>query len=235
MKRMNTALILAGGTGSRMGAGRCPKQYLMLRERPVIYYCLQVFQKHDQIDHIVVVADGAWTGFIDEWIQQGGINKFKGYAAPGETRQFSILNGLERIKILLPETEKVIIHDAARPFLPSELITRCLAGLEQAMGVMPVLPMKDTCYQSRDGTYITGCLPRDQLFAGQAPEAFWFASYLELHRQIDRDDLRKIHGSSEIVCKSGMDVLMIQGSEKNIKITTREDLLLAEKYMGGES
>lgn len=231
---MNTALILSGGVGKRMGFGNCPKQYLMLREHPVIYYCLRVFQEHRQIDRIVVVADEAWTGFIDEWIQRGEINKFRGYAAPGETRQLSILNGLEKIKALLPETEQVIIHDAARPLLPLDLITRCLEGLEQAMGVMPVLPMKDTCYQSRDGAYITGCLPRSQLFAGQAPEAFRFAPYLELHKQMDPDGLRQICGSSEIAYKSGMDVLMVPGSERNIKITTKEDLVLAERYLGGE-
>ena len=229
---MNTALILAGGIGSRMGMGNCPKQYLMLLEHPVIYYCLQVFQEHHQIDSIVVVADEAWTGFIDEWIRRGEINKFRGYAAPGETRQFSILSGLETIKVLLPKTEKVIIHDAARPLLTLELITRCLAGLEKAQGVVPVLPVKDTCYQSVDGSYITGCLPRSQLFAGQTPEAFWFAPYLDLHHRMNRDDLSQICGSSEIAYKSGVEVLMVTGSEKNIKITTKEDFALAEKYLG---
>ena len=232
---MNTALILAGGVGSRMGTGTCPKQYLMLREYPVFCYCLRTFQKHLQIDDIVIVADGAWTGFIDEWLQRTGIDKFKAYAVPGEARQLSILSGLETIKALLPETEKVIIHDAVRPFLSLELITGCLTGLDQAAGVMPVLPMKDTCYQSRDGTHITGYLPRSQLFAGQAPEAFRFAPYLELHHRMGAQELRQICGSSEIAYKSGMDVLMIPGSEKNIKITTKEDLVLAEKYLDGES
>lgn len=231
---MNTALILAGGVGSRMGDRDCPKQYLMLCGRPVIDYSLRALQRHEQINHIVIVAAEAWREFLDQWLQHSGISKFIGYAEPGETRQFSIFNGLEQIKKLLPDTQKVIIHDAARPILSAELITACLKGLDEAEGVMPVLPLKDTCYQSEDSRHITGFLPRSQLFAGQAPEAFQFPRYLELHYQMPEEALRQISGSSEMAFKSGMDVLMIPGSERNIKITTKEDLLLAQKYLESE-
>lgn len=228
---MNTALILAGGIGSRMGSSDCPKQYLTIKNRPIIDYSLCVFQLHDQIDQIVIVAATAWREFVDQWLQRSTISKFAGYAEPGESRQLSIFNGLKQIKELAPDTKKVIIHDAARPILSPELVTACLDGLDEADGVMPVLPLKDTCYQSGDGKHITGFLPRSQLFAGQAPESFRFPLYLELHHQMAEDELKQISGSSELAYKSGIDVLMIKGSEKNIKVTTKEDLPLAEKYL----
>lgn len=232
---MNTALILSGGVGSRMGSGDRPKQYLMLCGRPVIDYSLCALQCHEQISHIVIVAAEAWRDFLDQWLRSSGIGKFAGYAEPGETRQFSIFNGLEQIKKLLPDTRKVFIHDAARPILPAELITACLEGLDEAEGVMPVLPMKDTCYQSKDGRHIAGFVPRSQLFAGQAPEAFRFPRYLELHYQMPKEALQQVSGSSEMAYKNGMDVLMISGSERNIKITTKEDLILVQKYLESET
>lgn len=230
---MNTALVLAGGIGSRMGREDLPKQYLMIRRRPIIDYSLCALQRHEEIDRILIVAAEAWRDFLDQWLRHSGIGKFAGYADPGETRQFSIFSGLEQIKKLLPDTRKVLIHDAARPFLSEELISACLKGLDEAEGVMPVLRLKDTCYQSEDGKHITGFLPRDQLFAGQAPEAFRFSHYLELHHQMPSEALRQISGSSEMAYKNGMDVLMIDGSERNIKITTQEDLRLMEQYLDG--
>lgn len=212
-----------------------PKQYLSMLGRPVIDYSLEVFQRHDAIDTIVIVAAEPWKDFIDQELSQNGITKFVGYASPGESRQFSIWNGLKRIKELDPNTEKVIIHDAVRPVLRPETISECLAGLDTADGVMPVLPIKDTCYQSEDGTHITGFLPRNQLFAGQAPEAFRFVPYLEAHSKMPPEVLEQISGSSELAYKSGLNVALIKGSEKNIKITTPEDLLLVEEYLKGES
>jgi len=231
---MNVALILAGGIGSRMKMGSFPKQYLMVRERPIIDYCLRTFQDHPMIEHIVIVADEQWRGFIDSWIQNSAITKFAAYALPGRNRQLSIYNGLLAIESFVPEAVAVIIHDAARPLLPKQLVTECLVGLKEADGVMPVLPIKDTCYQSVDGQNICGFIPRNQLFAGQAPEAFRFTRYLQLHRELSEEYLLQISGSSELAYKNGMHISMIPGSERNFKITTKDDLALFEKLLDCE-
>lgn len=227
----NVALILAGGVGSRMKMGSFPKQYLLAMDRPIIDYCLCTFQQHPDIEHIVIVADPVWQDYIDEWLSKSGITKFADYAAPGETRQMSIFNGLLVIEEKLPGTTGVIIHDAARPLISSELIAGCFRELENADGVMPVLPVKDTCYQSLDGKTISGFLPRSQLFAGQAPEAFRFEPYLQLHRILPTETLLQISGSSELAYKHGLKVAMIPGEERNFKITTQDDLKLLEKYL----
>lgn len=228
---MNTALILAGGIGSRMQMGDKPKQYLMVRDVPIIGYCLRAFEKHKLIDNIIIVADDTWKNFIDEWMLKDNINKFIGYADPGESRQLSIFNGLKKINILSSSTENVIIHDAARPLVTEELITNCLMGLNEADGVMPALPLKDTCYQSEDGKTINGFIPRKYLFAGQAPEAFKFQKYLEAHSDMIEAELREISGSSELAYKQNLNVNLIRGRENNIKITTKDDLVLFEKIL----
>jgi 2-C-methyl-D-erythritol 4-phosphate cytidylyltransferase len=142
----------------------------------------------------------------------------------------SIFNGLEVIE---KETacENVIIHDAARPLISEALIAACFRELDSADGVMPVLPVKDTCYQSMDGKTICSFIPRSQLFAGQAPEAFRLKPYLELHRTLPPEVLLEISGSSELAYKHGLTVAMIPGEEKNFKITTQDDLKLLEKYL----
>ncbi len=227
---MNTAVILAGGVGTRMGGSR-PKQYLTLGGQPVILYALRAVQRHADIHHIVIVAAEEWRQFIDRLLEQNGIGKFCGYGEPGQTRQLSILHGLETIRRTAPDTTGVLIHDAARPALTSALITACLAGLGEADGAMPVLPMKDTCYVSEDGRTVEEFIPRRKLFAGQAPEAFRYDRYLAAHYRMSREELLEISGSSEMAYKSGLSIVMVPGDERNIKITTQEDLALVERYL----
>lgn len=227
----NTALVLAGGVGSRMNMGSFPKQYLTVKDRPVLDYCLCTFQNTAAVDKIVIVADPSWRDFIDGWLEKSRITKFAGYADPGETRQMSIFNGLLVIEQTVPDCEQVIIHDSARPLISQELIDACFRELRDADGVMPVLPVKDTCYQSMDGKTISSFIPRSQLFAGQAPEAFRLKPYLQLHRTLSTEALLEISGSSELAYKYGLKVAMIPGEEKNFKITTQDDLKLLEKYL----
>lgn len=227
----NAALILAGGMGSRMQQVGLPKQFMLVRERPIIDYCLCTFQEHPMIDSIFIVLDIQWREFMDEWLQKSNIEKFKGYACPGEDRQLSIFNGLKAIQSAEYSAKNVIIHDAARPLVSKRLITDCLEGLDHAEGVMPVLPLKDTCYQSEDGKKISAFLPRNQLFAGQAPEAFHLSAYLAVHKKVGKEYLKQISGSSELAYKNGFHIMMIPGSETNIKITTPQDLLVFEKYL----
>ena len=144
---------------------------------------------------------------------------------PGETRQYTILNALQEIaKQGYSETDVVIIHDAARPLVTEQLIADCIYGCNEADGVLPVIPVKDTLYQSKNGKQITSLLNRNELFAGQAPEAFIFGKYLALHEKMPREELLKINGSTEIAYKGGLNVKLIRGDELNFKITTPEDL-----------
>lgn len=152
---MNTAIILAGGTGKRLG-GNIPKQYLEISNKPVIAYCLEKFENNKYIDEIVIVAELEWQNYLTEKIAE--ISKFKCFAPAGSSRQHSIINGL---KASNPNTYKVIIHDSARPNVSDKMITECMLGLDEYDGVMPVLPVKDTIYFSENGEQINSLLSRD--------------------------------------------------------------------------
>lgn len=230
---MNYCILLSGGVGIRMSLD-LPKQYLEFRGKPIIGYPLSTFDRHPLIDRIIIVADMQWRGKIDKWIEEFGIKKFAGYADPGETRQYSIINGLKEIESF-GGAEKVIIHDAARPLVSDRLITACLKNLNGCDGIMPVLPARDTFYLLDGQDIASKILPRSLLVAGQAPEAFDYVKYLEASMSLSHEEILRINGSSELALKCGLTVRTVPGDEKNIKVTTPSDLALLEAYMEEES
>lgn len=221
---MNIAIILSGGVGSRMGSD-LPKQYMSVDSKPVIYYCLKTFLEVKEINVLIIVVADEWRIFVEDTINKlNPIIPFF-YAQPGETRQFSIYSGLKKAFTNgAVDNDVVIIHDAARPMVSPQLIYACLEGCKIADGVLPVIPVKDTLYQSKDGYSISNLLNRTELYAGQAPEAFLFGKYLSLHETMPREELMKINGSTEIAYKGGLKIKLIKGDEMNFKITTPEDL-----------
>ena len=234
---MNIALILSGGTGTRMGTD-IPKQYIEVCGKPIISYCMERISKHPGIDAIQIVAEEAWRELISESMEQPAqtkeaeiSGKFKGFSKPGANRQLSIYNGLEAIMAYADDNDYVFIHDAARPLLSEKQITDCLKAADGHDGVLPVLPMKDTVYSSTDGKTITSLLNRKEIYAGQAPELFVLGKYYEANRKLLPDEILRINGSTEPAILAGMDIAMIPGDEGNFKITTRADLERLERIL----
>lgn len=228
---MNIALILSGGTGTRLGTD-IPKQYLKVGDKPILFYCLEVLLTHKEIDCIHIVAELSWQAQILEWLEpMDRQKKFKGFSFPGENRQLSILHGLEDIRKYAGDMDYVLIHDGVRPLLMPEMVSTCLQAVKGHDGVLPVIPMKDTVYQSQDGKTITSLLDRSSIYAGQAPEAFLLGKYFEANRKLLPEKILGIKGSTEPAVMAGMDIVMIQGDENNFKITTREDLDRFRQFM----
>lgn len=221
---MNIALLLSGGTGTRLGED-IPKQYIEVHGKPVISYCIESLFSHNKIDAVHIVAEPSWQKQIEIWLSFADFTKkFKGFSNPGSNRQLSILNGLKDIRKYAEDSDCVFIHDAARPLLSDRQITECLDGIYGHDGVLPVLPMKDTVYQSEDGKTVDTLLERNKIYAGQAPEVFRFGQYYEANNSLLPEKIMKINGSTEPAIMAGMDIAMIPGDEGNFKITTRGDL-----------
>ena len=232
---MNVALILSGGTGSRMGLD-IPKQYLEVAGRPLLEYCMLCFAESEYIDAVQIVADREWHDRVRESISQVGLGgKFRGFSRPGTNRQQSILNGLEDICRYAEPQAAVIVHDAARPGVGRGLIERSLEALAGHDGVLPVLPMKDTVYYSETGRKVDQLLKRECIYAGQAPETFRLGVYLEANRALLPDRILEINGSTEPAILAGLDIAMISGEESNYKITTMDDLRRFERELENAS
>lgn len=251
---MNTALLLSGGTGSRMHTD-IPKQYIRAAGKMVITYSLETLVNASAIEKIYIVAAKEWQEEIITDAKQHGIctDKIAGFAIPGISRQSSILNGLRYIVEKRKadrgnagifdiggenadaydadaenddacDADTVLIHDAARPRLTEAQITACFAALDGHDGVLPALPMKDTVYLSEDGRQVTELLDRGKLFAGQAPELFYLKKYYRANLMLMPDRINQINGSTEPAILAGMDIVMIPGDEGNFKITTNADM-----------
>jgi 2-C-methyl-D-erythritol 4-phosphate cytidylyltransferase len=240
---MNIALVLSGGTGTRLGAD-IPKQYIEVNGRMIIDYCLETFFTSEYIDAVWIVADESWQKTIASELKKKipgsrdseGQKKLAGFSAPGKTRQLSILNGLEDIRSKLlrknscssEDGVNILIHDAARPLLTHKLIADCFVALTGHDGVMPVLPMKDTVYVSHDGKMVDSLLDRSTIYAGQAPELYRLEPYYDACTALLPQEILSINGSTEPAIRAGLDVAMIPGDEGNYKITTKNDL---EKFV----
>lgn len=225
---MNIAIILAGGTGARIG-GDIPKQYLEAGGKLVIQYCLETCFGSEEIDAVQIVAEQRWRELIEAHLPEGNGQKWKGFSDPGETRQLSIWNALLDIAGYADREDMVFIHDAARPLLSRGLLHRCLQSAQGHDGALPVLPMKDTVYYSEDGRSVSGLLRRSSVYAGQAPEVFVYGKYCEANRVLFPEKIREINGSTEPAVMAGMSIVMIDGEEDNFKITTQADL---DKFQG---
>ena len=219
MKRY--AVMLSGGTGTRMGDS-VPKQYQRVKGKMLFEYTLQSVCAV-AFEAIVIVAAPEWVDAIRQVLPDG---KFL-FAAPGENRQLSVWNALQVLKAEAEEDDAVLIQDAARPMTKPELIEACLEKLEQeadADGVVPVLPMKDTVYLSKDGKCLTQTLVRSEVVAGQAPEAFRFGFYYRATEKLLPHEILTINGSAEPAMRARGHICTIAGDESNLKITTPLDL-----------
>ena len=229
---MNYAVFLSGGTGTRTGAD-IPKQYIRAGKYMMVTYALKALTECDLIERICIVADTARRDDIlaDAASARLDVSKITCFAFPGENRQLSVLNGMRELLVNegmdvtdIPIVDTVLIHDAARPFLAENLLASCYAAIAEHEGVMPVLPMKDTVYISDDGKKISSLIDRSTVFAGQAPELFRFRPYYEANIALLPDRIKLINGASEPAVMNRMDIVMVQGDEKNYKVTTAEDL-----------
>ncbi len=222
---MNIAIVLSGGTGTRLG-GDIPKQYVEVGGKPIIVYSLEPLTKSKYIDKIQIVAEETWVSTIEKWAKDFALeDKIAGYSKPGENRQLSIYNGLKDVADFAGDESFVMIHDAARPNLTEDIISKSIEAMDGYDGVIPVLPMKDTVYLSKDGKQIDSNLKREEIFAGQAPETFVLGKYLAANESlVESGKILKINGSTEPAIIAGMKMHMIDGDEGNYKITTKDDL-----------
>ena len=230
---MNRTVILAGGAGTRMG-GCVPKQFINVNGKPLLQYSLEAVRDCECAGEVWIVAGEPWRGAVERMIKEAGISsRFRGFCDPGPERQVSVMNALtELMKEETAENSYVMVHDVARPLVSGELIRRCFEAAAGRDGAVPVLPVRDTVYRMEDGR-LSGLLKRDQLVGGQAPEVFRLKPYYDANLALMPDQIMRIRGSAEPAVLAGMDIVVIPADERNIKITTQEDLAYLRYLLGG--
>ena len=219
----NIALIIAGGSGARMHQD-IPKQFLSVNERPVIVYTLEAFQKHADVDSIAVVCISGWEQVLWAYAKQFNITKLKYVVPGGENGQESIRNVLFELENHYKKDDIVLIHDSIRPMVSADIISDCIVKTRQYGCAIATIPCAEAMLQTKDGIISTGSYPRDNLKRTQTPQGFHLGEICQLHRDALEKGITNSVASCTLMIEMGKQVYFSMGSEKNIKLTTVDDI-----------
>ena len=224
---MISAIILAGGKGKRMGSA-ISKQFIDIKGKPIIYYTLKKFSENKKIDNIIVFLPEDEVKYFKENILKKYELRINKIVIGGKERQDSVYNALKSLKN--SSTDIVLIHDGARPFISERIINEGIKFAEiygaAAPGVMP----KDTIKVKNEKNFSVDTPNRANLVSIQTPQVFKFDEILECHEKI-RYNGEKVTDDTMVVEKYGYSVYLYDGEYTNIKVTTPEDLILAERLI----
>jgi 2-C-methyl-D-erythritol 4-phosphate cytidylyltransferase len=221
------AVVPAGGTGKRMGAGT-PKQFLMLDGVPMMLHALRVLERTPGVTEVIlVVPKEERDRALSEVVERYGLKKVLKVVPGGATRQESVHHGLNEVD---DDVEIVVVHDAVRPFITEDRIERSIEAARRHGGAIVAVPMKDTPKQAGPDRLIQRTLDRTELWLAQTPQTFRRALVVEAYRTAA---MAHVHATDDaaLVERLGHKVAIVEGSWENIKITTPEDMILAEAIL----
>ena len=220
---MTIALLIAGGVGARMGQD-IPKQFLHIQDKPVIVYTMERFQNNPFIDGVVVVTLPSWIAFVEAYAKQFGITKLKGVVAGGETGHDSIHNGVVEIARQFPQDTVVMIHDAIRPMIDNDVIADNLSVYREKGNATTVIPCVEVIFKSDVPTESNEVLDRSKVWRTQTPQTFRLDRLLWAHDEVVKRKLPSPVATCHLFSMLGETVYFSKGSEKNIKLTTMDDI-----------
>ena len=223
---MNIALIVAAGSGSRMETADRPKQFILVKEKPLMLYSVKAFQMHENIDAIVIVTNASSTEQVKDWCKEYQLNKVRLVVPGGFTRQESVYLGLQAVKSISLDIDNdiVLIHDAARPLVDKNIISANISAATQYGAACTAIKAKDTIVRSANAQNIDDVANRQELYQCQTPQSFKLSLILSAHEK--SKDISTATDDAQLVLALGRDVYLVDGSALNFKITTDADLLV---------
>ena len=220
----NLALIIAGGVGARMHQD-IPKQFIHVHDKPVIIYTLECFQRHPNIDAIEVVCLDGWQDILKAYCNQFGITKLENIVSGGKNGQDSIRNGLYDLASRHMEGDEIVlIHDAIRPNLSMDIINENIRVCRKYGNAITVVPCTAAMLKTYDSFTSEEQVKRDNLKASQTPQTFFLNEIVDVHKKALEFGITNSVASCTLYIEMGKKLYMTPGSEKNIKITTAEDI-----------
>lgn len=232
---MNLAIVIAGGSGTRMGLD-IPKQFVNIYDKPVIIYTLEGFERHPMIDEIEVVCIDGWHDVLKAYASQFGITKLKRVVSGGKTGQESIRNGVFALEGYLSDDDTVIIHDGIRPLVDKEVLTDVIVTCRKYGNAVTSMPYNEQIFVVDDELSTVKYIPRETIRRVATPQAYKFGKLDKAYHEAFEKKIG-IYGSSytnTMMADLGERLYFAAGSDKNIKLTTRDDLELFKAYLKTE-
>lgn len=226
-KQKYAAIVLAAGSGKRMNS-KVHKQYLIIQDRPVLYYSLKAFEDSAVDEIVLVVGKGEEKFCRKEIVDKYGISKVKAIVEGGKERYHSVFEGLKQTS----DADYVLIHDGARPFVNQDIIRRCMQEVQKYQACVVGMPVKDTIKIADEGGYAKQTPDRKNVWMIQTPQTFSYALIYEAYEEMLKTEDTAITDDAMVLERiKGKKSKLIEGSYRNIKITTPEDLLIANIYL----
>ena len=226
-KQKYTAIVLAAGSGKRMNS-KVHKQYLIIQDRPVLYYSLKAFEDSAVDEIVLVVGKGEEKFCRKEIVDKYGISKVKAIVEGGKERYHSGFEGLKQTS----DADYVLIHDGARPFVNQDIIRRCMQEVQKYQACVVGMPVKDTIKIADEEGYAKQTPDRKNVWMIQTPQTFSYALIYEAYEEMLKTEDTAITDDAMVLERiKGKKSKLIEGSYRNIKITTPEDLLIANVYL----
>ncbi len=224
---MNIAIIFAGGSGVRMGAG-VPKQFLEINGKPVIIHTLQLFQFHNEIDKIYVSILADYEDYMKDLVEEYHLSKVAAVFPGGETAQDSIYNALKRAEAENPDDSVVLLHDGVRPFVSYDVISDNIATVKKHGNAITCTACYETIMISEDGDTVADVPPRKNTYSAQAPQSFVLKDIIAAHDVVRQrpEGYENMVDACTIIRSQGITAHVVQGNRGNIKVTTPEDVYM---------
>ena len=229
---MNVALIIAGGVGSRMHQ-EIPKQFINVYDKPVLVYTMEAFQRHPMIDAIEVVCLDGWHDILWAYAKQYEITKLKWVVSGGKTGQESIRNGVYHLEDKCSPEDIVIVHDGIRPLVDDTVLSDVIIKCEQYGNAVTAMPYNEQIFVADDEISTVKYIPRETLRRVSTPQAYRYDLLDEKYHEAFEKKIG-IYGSSytnTMMVELGVRLYFAAGSDKNIKLTTTDDLELFKAYL----
>lgn len=222
---MTSVIITAGGTGTRMN-NDIPKQFLNINDKPLIIYTLEKFQKHPGIDAICVVCLDGWHEILKAYSSQFGITKLKWVVSGGKNGQESIHNGLMAIAADCDENDLVMVHDGNRAMVSHDIISNSISVCREKGSAVAAIPCTEAIFRCSDeeNSESTISIPREQVVRTQTPHTYPIKKLVWAHEEAAKKGITNTAASCVLMQELGETVYFSAGSEKNLKITTVDDM-----------
>lgn len=231
---MNIAIIIAGGVGNRMGQS-IPKQFINVYDKPIFIYTLEGFERHPMVDAIEVVCIDGWENVVWSYARQYNISKLKWIVKGGASGQESIRNGVYNLEDKCSPDDTIIIHDGIRPLVDAEVLTDVIRKGQQYGAAVTSLPYNEQifCVSEDDETTTTKYIPRETLRRVSTPQAYQFKLLdTKYHEAFEKQiGIYGSHYTNTMMVELGVRLHFAAGSDKNIKLTTPDDLELFKGYL----
>lgn len=230
----NIAIVIAGGSGSRMGQD-IPKQFINVYDKPILIYTLESFERHPQIDAIEVVCIEGWESVLKAYAKQFNITKLKWIVKGGNTGQESIRNGVYNLEGKVNPEDNIIIHDGIRPLVEDSVLTDVIVKSTKYGNGVTSMPYNEQIFviDEKDETTTTQFIPRETLRRVSTPQAYRFDLLLEKYKEaFDKEiGIYGSHYTNTMMVELGVRLHFAAGSDKNIKLTTKDDLEMFKAHL----